>query len=72
MWECVNCVGEKGACVVLFLQWCYLIFASLCQIVVSHDQWFLKRVATQFWALDDGHITVYRDFQEAKKASYAQ
>lgn len=36
-------------------------------LAVSHDRWFIERVATQVWHLKDGHLTIeMRDPQEAR------
>jgi len=39
-------------------------------VMVSHDQYFLSQVATQFWSVADGKLTVYRDLADAKAATY--
>jgi len=39
-------------------------------VMVSHDQYFLSKVATEFWAVAGGRVKVYRDIAEAKAASY--
>lgn len=41
-------------------------------VMVSHDQYFLSQVATQFWSVADGKLTVYRDLSDAKAATYGQ
>merc|ERR1712066_792684 len=30
-------------------------------VIVSHDQYFLSQVATEFWSVAGGKLTVYRD-----------
>jgi ATP-binding cassette subfamily F protein 3 len=40
------------------------------QAVVSHDQYFLSKVAKEYWALDAGRVDVYTEFEEAKRACY--
>merc|ERR1711920_335090 len=39
-------------------------------VMVSHDQYFLSKVATEFWAVAGGRVKVFRDITEAKAASY--
>merc|ERR1712039_571722 len=39
-------------------------------VIVSHDQYFLSQVATEFWSVANGKLTVYRDIAEAKAGSY--
>jgi len=38
-------------------------------LVVSHDQYFLQNVVKQYWALKDGAIHIFREFNAAKKFS---
>merc|ERR1711964_95516 len=35
-------------------------------VMVSHDQYFLSQLATEFWSVADGKVSVYRDLAEAK------
>jgi ATPase subunit of ABC transporter with duplicated ATPase domains len=39
-------------------------------VMVSHDQFFLSQVATEFWSVANGKVKVFRDLSEAKAASY--
>jgi len=39
-------------------------------VLVSHDQYFLSQVATEFWSVSAGKVQVFRDIAEAKAASY--
>jgi len=39
-------------------------------VIVSHDQYFLDQVATEFWSVANGKLAVYRDIKEAKAGSY--
>ena len=39
-------------------------------IVVSHDQYFLSKAVTQYWAVSQRTVTQYLDFNEAKKHTY--
>eukprot|EP00928_Gymnodinium_smaydae_P099469 TRINITY_DN949_c1_g1_i1.p1 TRINITY_DN949_c1_g1~~TRINITY_DN949_c1_g1_i1.p1 ORF type:complete len:1317 (-),score=301.18 TRINITY_DN949_c1_g1_i1:388-4227(-) len=41
-----------------------------CVVMVSHDQYFLSQVATQFWSVAAGKVRVFRSIDEAKAASY--
>jgi len=52
---------------------------SLCEAVdnfegavvfVSHDQYFLSKVATELWAVADGAVRAFRDLDEAKRFTY--
>lgn len=39
--------------------------------MISHDQYFLSSVATEFWAVNQyGQVKVFYDFAEAKAFSY--
>merc|ERR1712032_1649543 len=40
-------------------------------VIVSHDQYFLSQVATEFWSVAGGKVAVYRDIAEAKAGSYS-
>lgn len=39
---------------------------------MSHDQYFLSQVATEFWSVAEGKLTVYRDLVSAKAATYGR
>ncbi|EDQ84337.1 uncharacterized protein MONBRDRAFT_35339 [Monosiga brevicollis MX1] len=39
-------------------------------VVVSHDQYFLTRVGREFWSLSKGHLNVFQELSDAKKACY--
>eukprot|EP00931_Biecheleriopsis_adriatica_P072817 TRINITY_DN47214_c0_g1_i1.p1 TRINITY_DN47214_c0_g1~~TRINITY_DN47214_c0_g1_i1.p1 ORF type:complete len:1270 (+),score=311.68 TRINITY_DN47214_c0_g1_i1:36-3845(+) len=39
-------------------------------VMVSHDQYFLSQVATEFWAVAERKLTVFRDLASAKAATY--
>ncbi|CAE6972288.1 ABCF3 [Symbiodinium natans] len=39
-------------------------------VMVSHDQYFLSQVATEFWSVAGGKLSVYRDLTSAKAATY--
>jgi ATPase subunit of ABC transporter with duplicated ATPase domains len=39
-------------------------------LMVSHDQFFLRQVATEFWSVANGKVDVFRDLAEAKGAAY--
>eukprot|EP00439_Symbiodinium_sp_Y106_P033199 s2084_g3.t6 len=39
-------------------------------VMVSHDQYFLSQVATEFWSVAAGKLCVYRDLASAKAATY--
>lgn len=39
-------------------------------VMVSHDQYFLSKVATEFWSVAGGKVQVFRDIKEAKSQSY--
>ena len=40
-------------------------------VLISHDQYFLSKVATEYWAFDgSGEVKAYHDFDEAKEFSY--
>jgi ATP-binding cassette subfamily F protein 3 len=39
-------------------------------VIVSHDQYFLSKLATEFWCVSGGKVRVFRDMEEAKAASY--
>merc|ERR1719362_902336 len=39
-------------------------------VMVSHDQYFLSQVATEFWSVAGGRVRVFREMSEAKAASY--
>jgi len=39
-------------------------------VMVSHDQYFLSKLATEFWSVSAGKVRVFRDIKEAKGASY--
>jgi len=39
-------------------------------VMVSHDQYFLSKVATEFWSVAGGKVSVFRDMKEAKAATY--
>jgi len=39
-------------------------------VLVSHDQYFLKSVATDYWCVVDGKLTSVPDFTDAKKITY--
>jgi len=39
-------------------------------VMVSHDQYFLSQVATEFWSVAEGKLSVYRDLADAKAATY--
>eukprot|EP00747_Dinoflagellata_sp_TGD_P067340 gnl/TRDRNA2_/TRDRNA2_155227_c0_seq1.p1 gnl/TRDRNA2_/TRDRNA2_155227_c0~~gnl/TRDRNA2_/TRDRNA2_155227_c0_seq1.p1 ORF type:complete len:175 (+),score=28.52 gnl/TRDRNA2_/TRDRNA2_155227_c0_seq1:29-526(+) len=39
-------------------------------VMVSHDQYFLSKVATEFWSVSGGKVAVFRAMEEAKNASY--
>lgn len=39
-------------------------------VMVSHDQFFLSQVATEFWSVAGGKVQVFRDLSEAKAVSY--
>merc|ERR1711953_6887 len=41
-------------------------------IMVSHDQYFLSQVATEFWSVANGKVSVFRDIEAAKAASYVK
>merc|ERR1712151_276120 len=41
-------------------------------IMVSHDQYFLTQVANEFWSVAAGKVSVYRDIEAAKAASYVK
>jgi len=39
-------------------------------VMVSHDQYFLSQVATQFWSVANQKVSVFRELAEAKAATY--
>jgi len=39
-------------------------------VMVSHDQYFLSQVATEFWSVANGKVQKFHDIAEAKAASY--
>lgn len=39
-------------------------------VMVSHDQYFLSQVATEFWSVAKGQVKVFRDIAEAKASTY--
>jgi ATPase subunit of ABC transporter with duplicated ATPase domains len=39
-------------------------------MIVSHDQYFLKQVATVFWAVKDNRLRQFHDLAEAKAVTY--
>lgn len=39
-------------------------------VMVSHDQYFLSKVATEFWAVAGGKVAVFLNMADAKAASY--
>jgi len=39
-------------------------------LVISHDQYFLRNVATEYWALSNNRIKIFDSFDECKKFSY--
>eukprot|EP00055_Hartaetosiga_balthica_P006971 m.23240 g.23240 ORF g.23240 m.23240 type:complete len:764 (+) comp5532_c0_seq1:28-2319(+) len=39
-------------------------------IVVSHDQYFLEKVARSFWSITDGRLNAFIDLKSAKSACY--
>jgi ATP-binding cassette subfamily F protein 3 len=39
-------------------------------VMVSHDQYFLSQVATEFWAVANGRVAVFKDIDEAKANTY--
>lgn len=40
-------------------------------VMVSHDQYFLSQLATEFWSVANGRVSVYKDLAEAKAATYS-
>eukprot|EP00053_Salpingoeca_punica_P015484 m.142854 g.142854 ORF g.142854 m.142854 type:complete len:778 (+) comp16723_c0_seq1:702-3035(+) len=41
-------------------------------LIVSHDQYFLKKAVTMFWCMRDKTMTICRDFEEAKRVSFSK
>lgn len=41
-------------------------------LVVSHDQYFLEKVADVFWSISSSTVAIFHSLDEAKKATYAQ
>mmetsp|Transcript_41353 Transcript_41353/g.93545 ORF Transcript_41353/g.93545 Transcript_41353/m.93545 type:complete len:734 (+) Transcript_41353:55-2256(+) len=41
-------------------------------LLVSHDQYFLDKVATEYWSVASGEVRIFKTLKEAKKASYDQ
>jgi len=39
-------------------------------VMVSHDQYFLSQVASEFWSVAAGKVKVFRDLASAKTSSY--
>ena len=39
-------------------------------VLVSHDQYFLSKVATEYWGVVDGKMIIKQGLKEAKKATY--
>jgi len=39
-------------------------------VFVSHDQYFLSKVATELWAVADGAVRIFRDLEDAKQFTY--
>eukprot|EP00929_Paragymnodinium_shiwhaense_P014755 TRINITY_DN122714_c0_g1_i1.p1 TRINITY_DN122714_c0_g1~~TRINITY_DN122714_c0_g1_i1.p1 ORF type:complete len:1285 (+),score=319.99 TRINITY_DN122714_c0_g1_i1:120-3974(+) len=39
-------------------------------VLVSHDQYFLSQLASEFWAVAKGKVNVFRSISEAKSFSY--
>lgn len=39
-------------------------------VFVSHDQYFLSKVASELWAVADGAVRIFRDLEEAKQFTY--
>jgi len=39
-------------------------------VFVSHDQYFLSKVASELWAVADGSVRIFRDLEEAKDFTY--
>jgi len=39
-------------------------------VFVSHDQYFLSKVASELWAVADGKLRIFRDLDEAKQFTY--
>lgn len=39
-------------------------------VMVSHDQYFLSEVATEFWCVANGKVKVFHDIAEAKSVAY--
>ena len=71
---CVSCGGgalPRPRCAPTAAPACSLsLFAPPRKAVVSHDQYFLSKVAKEYWALDAGRVDVYTEFGEAKRACY--
>ena len=40
------------------------------QIVVSHDQYFLSKAVSSFWAVSNRTVTHYLDLEKAKAHSF--
>lgn len=39
-------------------------------LLVSHDQYFLSKVATEYWGVVGGKLHISNDLAEAKKTTY--
>ena len=39
-------------------------------VLVSHDQYFLSKVATEYWGVVEGKMIIKQDLKDAKKATY--
>eukprot|EP00049_Salpingoeca_infusionum_P011107 m.191408 g.191408 ORF g.191408 m.191408 type:complete len:838 (+) comp14841_c0_seq1:258-2771(+) len=40
-------------------------------VVVSHDQYFLDKVANEFWTISDGKLATFQEFSDAKSSCYS-
>lgn len=39
-------------------------------IVISHDQYFIEKVADEYWGIKDSELKIFHDFVQAKRWSY--